>query len=605
MSTTAIVRTTLGKIHKFEAFVTASFLLGAAVLPVAELLLRNFFEIGIPGATAIRVNMTLWVGFLGAMLASRRGRHLRITAGQDLLTTRGQWWVSAGVGLVCTAVGAGLTWGAYDFVVQESWSQVRVAGMPIWVIETIFPLAFAVIALRFVAEADGTAARAIALLGLILTIVIGFGFETFDDQFVWAGLFLLFAAFTLGAPIFVLLGGAALLLFAAEGVPAAAIHVEAYRLVSSPAIPAIPLFALTGFILTESSSSERLVRAFEALFGWMPGGLAVVTCLVCGFFTAFTGASGVTILALGGLLFPALMKNGYGDRFSLGLVTSTGSIGLLLPPSLAIILYGVVAHVSILDMFKAALVPGLIMIGAISAYGALVGIRRGANREPFDAGAVGSALWAAKWELMVPVVALGSIFGGIATLVEAAAITAVYVLLIELFVEGAQTTARKLPGILTDCASLVGGIFIILAVAMGLTNYLIDAEIPQQAAKWIGGAVESRLTFLLLLNLFLLAVGCMMDIYSAIVVVVPLILPISQAFGIHPLHLGVIFLANLELGYLTPPVGMNLFLSAYRFDRPVTEIFRSVVPFFLVLVAVVLIVTYVPALTLWAMPANR
>jgi len=603
MSTATVLRATFAKILKFEAFVTASFLLGAAVLPVAELLLRNLFEIGIPGATAIRVNMTLWVGFLGAMLASQRGRHLRITAGHDLLPARVKWWVSAGVGLACTAVGAGLTWGAYDFVVQETWSQVKVAGMPIWLIETIFPLTFAVITLRFILDADGPAALLIASLGLLLTMVIGFGFDTFDGPVVWAGLLLLFAAFTLGAPIFVLLGGAALLLFTADGVPVAAIHVEAYRLVSSAAIPAIPLFALTGFILTEGSASARLVRAFETLFGWMPGGLAVVTCLVCGFFTAFTGASGVTILALGGLLLPALVNNGYGQRFSLGLVTSTGSIGLLLPPSLAIILYGVVAHVSILDMFKAALVPGLIMIGAISAYGAFVGIRRGATRKPFDAGAAGAALWAAKWELLVPVVALGSIFGGIATLVEAAAITAVYVLLIELMAEGIPATARKLPGILTDCASLVGGIFVILAVAMGLTNYLVDAEIPQHAAKWIGGAVESRLMFLLLLNLFLLAVGCMMDIYSAIVVVVPLILPISLAFGIHPLHLGVIFLANLELGYLTPPVGMNLFLSAYRFDRPVTEIFRSVIPFFLVLVAVVLIVTYVPALTLWAAPA--
>ncbi len=600
MTAAALCRAALAALRKLESFAAASFLIGAAALPVTELLLRNLFEIGIPGATAIRVNMTLWVGFLGAMLASQRGQHLRISAGHDVLPARARPWVAGFVGMVCTAVGAGLTWGAYDFVAVETWSQVTVGGMPIWVVETIFPLAFAVMTLRFILQAGGRAAQSIAALGLLVALGVGFGFETLSGTVAWAGLVLLFVAFTLGAPIFVLLGGAAALLFAKDGVATAAIHVEAYRLVSSPAIPAIPLFALTGFILTEGSASGRLVRVFGALFGWLPGGLAVVTCLVFGFFTAFTGASGVTILALGGLLLPALVKSGYSERFSLGLVTSTGSIGLLIPPSLAIILYGVVAHVSILDMFKAALVPGLIMIGAISAYGAFIGIRQGAARDPFDPGEAASALWAAKWELLVPVVTLGSIFGGIATLAEAAAITAVYVLLIELAVEGGASMYRKLPGILTDCASLVGGIFVILAVAMGLTNYLIDAEIPQQAAEWIGAEVESRLMFLLLLNLFLLAVGAMMDIYSAIIVVVPLILPISAAFGIHPLHLGVIFLANLELGYLTPPVGMNLFLSAYRFNRPVTEIIRSVVPFFFVLVAVVLIVTYVPALTMWA-----
>jgi tripartite ATP-independent transporter DctM subunit len=514
--------------------------------------------------------------------------------------------VTALIAMVCTAVGAGLTWGAYDFVVLETWSQVTVGGLPIWVIETIFPLAFAVMTLRFILQAGGFAARIIASLGLLAALALyGLGFETLGPNLGWAGLAVLFAAFTLGAPIFVLLGGAATLLFAMEDVATAAIHVEAYRLVSSPAIPAIPLFALTGFLLTESSASQRLVRMFGALFGWMPGGMAAATCLVCGFFTAFTGASGVTILALGGLLMPALIKNGYTEKFSLGLVTSTGSIGLLLPPSLAIILYGVVAQVSILDMFKAALVPGLIMIGAIGAYGAIVGIRKGTTRDPFNRGEALASLWAAKWELLVPVVALGSIFGGIATLAESAAITVVYVLIVELAMEGISGMSRKLPGILTDCVSLVGGIFVILTVAMGLTNYLVDAEIPQRAAECIGTEVESRLVFLLYLNLFLLIVGTMMDIYSAIVVVVPLILPISAAFGINPLHLGVIFLANLELGYLTPPVGMNLFLSAYRFDRPVTQIFTSVLPFFMVLVAVVLIVTYIPALTLWAASPAR
>jgi tripartite ATP-independent transporter DctM subunit len=592
----------LTPLHYTETFLAAAFLIGAAALPVAELLLRNLMDFGISGATAIRTNMTLWIGFLGAMLASRRGQHLRISAGFDQLSAPARRWAGAGVAMISVAAGAGLTWGAYDFVVQETWSEVTVAGMPIWVVETIFPLCFAIVTLRFLTGLTGWMPWTIGALGCAIAGSVWLDIIVIEGWLLWTGIGALFVAFVLGAPIFVLLGGSAVLLFASEEVPAAAIHVEAYRLVSSPAVPAIPLFALTGFILTEGGASARLVRVFEALFAWLPGGMAIVTCLVCGFFTAFTGASGVTILALGGLLLPALVRNGYGEKFSLGLVTSTGSIGLLLPPSLAIILYGVVARVSILDMLVAAVVPGLVMIAVLSAYGAYTGIRRGARRVAFDRAEAWAALWSAKWDLAVPFVALGAIFGGIATLVEAAAITAVYVLVVEFLTGGISATARKLPVILTDCSSLIGGIFIILAVAMGLTNYLVDAEVPQRATEWIGGAVESRVTFLLLLNLFLLAVGCMMDIYSAIVVVVPLILPLSQAFGIHPLHLGVIFLANLELGYLTPPVGINLFLSAYRFERPVTEVFRSVVPFFLVLVIVVLLITYVPGLTLWVVP---
>ncbi|MDX1711484.1 MAG: TRAP transporter large permease subunit [Rhodovibrionaceae bacterium] len=600
MTPVAASRGILDWLLRAESLAAAAFLLCMAALPVVELLLRNFVDVGIPGASAIRVNMTLWVGFLGAMLASRRDRHLRISAAFDHLPDRFKARIGPLVAMICTAVGAGLTWGAVDFVVQETWSQVTVGGLPIWVVECIFPLAFAVVTLRFISHGRGLAEKAAAALGIALAATVFYGLVPLDGVFVAVALVGLFAAFVLGAPIFVLLGGAAVILFTAADVPAAAIHVEAYRLVSSPAVPAIPLFALTGFILTEGTAGERLVRVFDALFGWLPGGLAVVTCLLFGFFTAFTGASGVTILALGGLLLPTLIKHGYGESFSLGLVTSTGSIGLLLPPSLAIILYGVVAHVSIIDLFVAALIPGLVMIAALSLYGAAVGVRKKVVRLPFNARAALAATWQAKWDLLVPFVALGSIFGGIATLVEAAAIVAVYVLVVEIAMAGPGHTLRKLPAVLLNCSALVGGIFIILAVAMGLTNYLVDAEIPQLAAAWVGEAVESRLTFLLLLNLFLLAVGCMMDIYSAIVVVVPLILPISAAFGVHPLHLGVIFLANLELGYLTPPVGINLFLSAYRFERPVTEIVRAIVPFFLVLVAVVLLVTYVPALTLWS-----
>jgi len=454
--------------------------------------------------------------------------------------------------------------------------------------------------LRFVLQAGGWRARALAFLGIPAAVVIGFLLESHAPQLVWPAIAGLVGAAVIGAPIFVLLGGAALLLFFAEGVPVAAIPVETYRIVVSPAIPTIPLFTLTGYLLAEGGASQRLVRLFRAFFGWMPGGLAIVTTLVCAFFTTFTGASGITILALGGLLLPVLQKDGYSEQFSLGLLTATGSIGLLFPPSLAVILYGVVAHVPITDLFKAGILPGMLMVTAVCLFGMRKGIRAKTPRPPFDAREAAAALWESKWEVLLPVVALVGIFGGYTTLIEAAAITVVYALVTETLIHRELHLIRDLPRVLIKCVTLIGGVFVILGVAMGLTNYLVDAEVPMHAAAWVQAHVHSRILFLMCLNVFLLIVGCLMDIFSAIVVVVPLILPISQVFGIHPLHLGMIFLANLELGYLTPPVGMNLFLASYRFEKPLVHIYRDVFPFLLVLLCVVLLITYVPALTIGA-----
>jgi tripartite ATP-independent transporter DctM subunit len=353
---------------------------------------------------------------------------------------------------------------------------------------------------------------------------------------------------------------------------------------------------LTGYLLAEGGASRRLVRLFRALFGWMPGGLAIATTLVCAFFTTFTGASGVAILAVGGVLLPVLLKNGYGERFSFGLLTSTGSIGLLFPPSLAVILYGVVSHVPIPDLFMAGIIPGFLMIAVVCVLGVREAVRAKVPRPSFNGREALSALWESKWEISLPAVVLVGIFGGFTTLTEAAALTVVYALGVETMIHRDLHLTRDVPAILVKCVTLIGGVFVILGVAMGLSNYLVDAEVPMQAAAWVKAQVDSRILFLLALNLFLLIVGCFMDIFSAIVVVVPLIVPISQVFGIHPLHLGMIFLVNLELGYLTPPLGLNLFLAAYRFDRPGVSIYRSAVPFLLVLVLVVLVVTYVPSL---------
>ena len=411
----------------------------------------------------------------------------------------------------------------------------------------------------------------------------------------WAAWALLLAAVAFGAPIFVLLGGAALILFRTSGVTIAAIPAETYRIVASPIFPTIPIFTAVGILLSEGRTSERLVRLFRALFGPVPGGAAVAATLLCTFFTTFTGASGVTILALGGLLLPVLLKSGYPERFSVGLLTASGSMGLLLPPSLVVILYGVVAHVPVDSLFKAAFLPGLLMLLPVLLLCLWEGRAIHAARAPFQAREALAALWDAKGEVLLPVVALWLIFSGICSLVETAAILAVLSLIVVL----AHRDLRpgRLLAVFARSGTLVGSVLIILGVAMGLTSWLVDAQVPMRAAEWVAGHLHSRWVFLLALNGALLVVGCLMDIYSALVVVVPLILPMAAAFGVDPLHLGVIFLANLQLGYLTPPVGMNLFLGSLALKRPFAAVTRSILPFLLLLAGVVLLITYVPWLS--------
>jgi len=582
-----------------EDSLTATALLAMGILPVLELALRTFFNTGIPGSSGYVQHLTLWVGFLGAMVASRQHSHLTLSTGVGFLPRHLQRAAAAFAAAVSTAVASGLFWASLQFVRAEAESPSRIAGLlPIWTVELILPIAFAMIALRFIAQAGGWRARGLALLGIPAAWATGFLLAPDAPRLLWPAIASLIVTAILGAPVFVVLGGTALLLFVAEGVRVASIPVETYRIIVSPSIPTIPLFTLAGYILAEGRGSQRLVRLFRALFGWMPGGLPIAATLVCGFFTTFTGASGVTILALGGLLLPVLLQSGYLERFSVGLLTATGSIGLLFPPSLPVILYGVVAHIPIPDLFKAGILPGILMIAAVCIFGIREGVRSKTPRPRFDTREAAAALWESKWEILLPVIALVGIFGGFCTLIEAAAMTVVYALVVETMIYRDLHPTRDLPRVFVKCVTLVGGVFIILGAAMGLTNYLVDAEVPAKAAMWVQSHIHSRTLFLLGLNGFLLIVGCLMDIFSAIVVVVPLILPISQVFGIDPLHLGMIFLANLELGYLTPPVGMNLFLASYRFDKPLIQVYRNVLPFLLVLLVVVLLITYFPALTL-------
>ena len=402
----------------------------------------------------------------------------------------------------------------------------------------------------------------------------------------------------LGVPLFVIIGWIALLAFTSAEIDTAALIIELYRMASQPVLVAIPLFTVAGFLLAESGSPARIIRLSRAALSWLPGGLAVVSLIACAVFTAFTGASGVTIIAMGGLLFPILIKEGYPERFTLGLMTTSGSLGLLFPPSLPIILYGLVSGVSIDGLFRAGLLPGLLMLLILGGWA--IHVSRGANipRPAFRLSELLAALREAIWELPLPFLVLWLIYGGIVTPAEAAAVTACYVLLVEVLVYR-DIPVRKLPGIVGESMTLVGAVLLILGVALGFTNYLVDAEVPQSLLAWMQGWITSPVMFLMVLNVFLLLVGCLMDIFSAIIVVVPLILPVAESYGVDPLHLGVIFLANLEIGYMTPPVGLNLFIASFRFKRPVLELYRASFVYLLLLLVALMIITWVPWLSLW------
>ncbi len=420
-----------------------------------------------------------------------------------------------------------------------------------------------------------------------------------------AMLFLFIATMALlGAPIFVVILALSMLGFYLAEVPLEVITIEIYRISDTPLLLALPLFTLAGYILAESKTSTRLVNMTQALLGWMPGGLSIIAFITCALFTAFTGASGVTIVAIGALLYPALKQVGYGDRFSLGLVTTSGSLGLLLAPSLPLILYGIIAQqmgvgepFTIQQLFIAGILPALLMIVLLSAWSLWVNRNQPIEMQAFSGQELKRALWEAKWELPLPLLVIGGIYGGVFAVSETAAVIALYVLIIEVFVYR-EISLGKLPEIFAKSMSMVGGIILILGVSLAFTNVLVDAQIPSRAFELIQEHIESRWTFLVLLNIFLLLLGAILDIFSAIVIMIPIILPVAAAYGIHPVHLGIIFLANMQIGYFTPPVGMNLFIASYRFAKPVTELYMAALPFMFVLILALILITYVPWLSL-------
>lgn len=572
---------------------------GMMALPLLEALLRKTLHTGISNQTAIVQHLTLVAGMLGGAIAAREGRLLSLSSLQ--LVLRGAWRDAARSfgAAVAAAVTAMLCVASVRFVLSERGTGGVVAyDVPLWVVQLALPLGFALVALRILwrsSERWSWRGATVLLAGVLALVVLRAPLPV--NQLTIPAFVVLIVAVVLGAPIFAALGGAGLILFWRDASPIASLTVDHYGLVTNPTLPTVPLFTLAGYFLAEGGASRRLIRVFQALVGQVRGGPAILVALVCAFFTSFTGASGVTILALGGLLMPVLLAAGYSERTALGLLTGTGSLGLLLPPCLPLIFYAVIAGVDIKHMFLGGIVPGFLLIALTAVWGISQAPRTAAARAPFDWSETGRAVWDAKWELLIPVVALGALFSGLATPVEAAALTAAYAFVIETFVYRDLGLLRDGPRVTAESGVLVGGVLLILGVALGFTNYLAFAEVPARAVDWVTAAVHSKWAFLLLLNLFLLVVGMLMDIYSAIVIVVPLIVPLGRAFGIEPVHLGIVFLANLELGYLTPPVGVNLFLSSLRFNQPMAVVIRSVVPMLIVFLIGVLLITYIPALT--------
>lgn len=587
-----------------EEGVLVAALLAAALLPLIDAVGRPLGGFHVPGGAPYLQQLTLWLAFLGGLLATRTGEHLTLSTAE--LLGRGRWRRAAALyaGATAAAVVAVLAYGAWQVVLADrEQGRILPGGLPQWVSECVMPVALALIALRLAWRAgERWPARLLALAAAGGVFALA-GLSSQAPALAWPLVLVVLSAALLGAPVFTAMGGVALVLFFADGVPVSAVPAEIYRLIASPTLPAIPLLTACGYVLAESRASSRLVRFFRALFGWMPGGVAVMVAAVCAMFTTFTGGSGVTIIALGGLVYPMLREEGYGEGFSLGLVTAAGSLGLLFPPSLPVILYSVVAGSREMSapaehLYLAGLVPGLLLVVLVALYGVWAGIRGAAARQRFAWRELGRSAWEAKWELFLPVFVVGLFLSGLTSLVETAAAALVYSIVVERLLTRDLDLRRGIPRALVKSSILTGAVLVLLASAMGMTSYLVDAQIPDRLLSWVQTHVESRLLFLLALNLFLLVLGSVLEIYSAIIILAPLVVPMGVAFGVDPIHLGVIFLANLELGFLFPPVGLNLFLSSQRFGKRLPELYRHVLPFLLILGGGVLLITYLPALSL-------
>jgi tripartite ATP-independent transporter DctM subunit len=605
------------------------------LVPVAEILIRPFGGV-LSASRGIMTHLFLVAGLFAAMLTTSTNEHISIAVVQYIRNEKLKTVLAVITGLISAFVVTNLFWDSLSFL------RYGLSGRPIaFISDRIFalamPAAYAVMAFRFARFACRASGGVVskALVPAILSVVLGtatslpaiakflWNFEVPEPFYSWVDMlyygaeyakmpviFLLIAAAFSGTPIFVAIGGIALVMLQAGGGEPEAAPIQIYSALTEADIIAIPLFTLTGFFLSESKAGERLVHAFRSLFSWLPGGMIIATVVICAFFTSFTGASGVTILALGGILYTILAeKSKYSEKFSIGLLTSVGGIGLLFPPSLPIILVGSTTNsilyfmgetieYSIVDFFLGAIIPGIILVLAMIVFGIAASVKVKIPVEPFSLKEAGKSLKNSILEILLPVILVGGYFSGLLTLVQISAVSVIYVFIAEVLINK-DIALRDVKNVFFKAVPIIGGVLSILAMAKALSYAIIDSQIPENFAAWMQTTVSSKYIFLLLLNLALLVVGCLMDIFSAILVVLPLIVPLGQVYGIDPVHLGIIFITNLEVGFLTPPVGMNLFLASYRFKKPFMEICRFVLPFLLIQLAVVLLVTYMPDLSVF------
>ncbi|MDR2404071.1 MAG: TRAP transporter large permease subunit [Spirochaetaceae bacterium] len=589
-------------------------LLLLALVPVAEVFARQF-KTGIPSASPIMTHLLLVAGFLAAMIATKEGEHLSVAIVQYIPGERVKRNLAAVTSLVSVFVSVILVWSSLSFI-RICLSGQLIGFIPDRIFALVMPVGFAVMTFRFVRLSP---LRGPARLLLAASILLGtlcslpaiakliWEFDSPDPIFnailvlgdiaafiKIPGIILLCLSALAGSPIFTIISGIAFLIIQSSGGEPEAVTIEIYTALTESDIIAIPLFTLTGFFLSESKAGERLVHTFRSLFNWIPGGMIIATMILCAFFTSFTGASGVTILALGGILYTILKdKLKYPEGFTVGLLTSAGGIGLLFPPSLPIILVGAATYTNIIHVFLGAIIPGSILVLAMIVFGIIASVKTRIPLEPFSIRRAGSGLRGSAFEILLPFLLIGGYFSGVLSLVEIGAVAVVYVFVVEVLIHR-DIPLRDLPRVFSKAVPIIGGVLAILAMAKALSYAIVDTQLPDNLARWLQSAVQSKYVFLLLLNLILLVVGCLMDIFSAILVVLPLISPLGQAYGIDPVHLGIIFIINLEVGFLTPPVGLNLFLASYRFKKPFIEICRYVWPFLLIQFTVVLLVTYVP-----------
>lgn len=595
-----------------------------ALLPTIEAFSRLGMGLPtIPGSEGFVLLATLWIALLGSVLAARENRLLSLSRQVEFeidqpVSIRDLY--SNTMTFVLVTV---MTYASAGFVLENLTAETKVVPVPYWLVAIIIPIGFALITVSiFMISPRTLFIRGLMILAVFVVAALGY-FELFTQpEFFWLGIVLVLISFPLGVPIFAVLGGLAMLILHYNFGTIQTVANEAFTITEKYEYATIPLFALTGYILAEGNAPQRLVSVFHNWFGWMPGGTPIMSALLCAFFTALTGGSGVTILALGGLLLPMLRAEGYPLGFSIGLITVSGSLGLLFPPSLPLILYGVrggtAMQLGINQIFRAALIPGLILLGLVSLWGIRQSYRSNVVRSSFHLDKAIRSLWEAKWEVVIPFLILISVLTGFTRLVEVAAMSVVYSVIVEVIIYK-DLKLEDLYRVITKCAKFVGGILIIIAMAKALNLAFVDVSFYEIMLRWIESNIHNKYLLLLALNFFLLIVGCLMDIFSAIIIIVPLISQlfrsssfsmfgdfyeggIAMILGLQAVHVAVIFIANLELGYITPPVGMNLFLAAYRFDKPLSKIYRATLPYFLILLVGVMIITYVPIILPGIMP---